>query len=284
MRELINQSRRTKRRKPNRISNILVSTLLFLLIASCTPTSSTAISVDSQSTKISNGVPVTNPTNSPTLLPVTAESSPTGVDTPSPAPSSPGSNSTQPAISLTFLPVADAYVKKSQPDSNFGNVTDLNVDSGSDSVESFVRFTIMDVSGTVQDARLRLYTKENGSLDGPAVYSTNETWAEAELTWNNRPTHNRALDNKDQIDSETWVEYNVTSAVKGQGTVSFIIAADNGDAIVFASREDTHPPELVVTYVPAGPVPTATLSAEDVTFVGAGDIATCTNDNDELTA
>jgi len=158
------------------------------------------------------------------------------------------------------------------------------VDSGTDSIESYIHFTITDISGTVQDAKLRLYAKTNGSQDGPAVYITGGDWPEDGITWNNRPTRNSAVDNSDQIDPETWVEYNVTKAIKGQGVVSFVLVADSGDAIVFDSREDSHPPELVVSYVPENPAPTPTLSAQDITFVGAGDIASCDNDNDELTA
>ena len=43
------------------------------------------------------------------------------------------------------------------------------------------------------------------------------------------------------------MEYNVTAAVTGNGTYTFVLAADSSDAIRFSSREGSRSPELVVT-------------------------------------
>jgi hypothetical protein len=178
-------------------------------------------------------------------------------------------------------------VKQSDPSTNFGKRGSLQVDSGSSADESFIQFTVKDLSGAIQSALLRLYTTKNGSKDGPAIYTTNDSWSEEEITWNTRPTHSgEALDNKDQINTESWVEYNVTSAITGNGTFNFVLAADSDDAITFSSREGDHSPELVITYIPdavANPTPTLSFSG-DITLVGAGDISMCEDDNDEMTA
>jgi hypothetical protein len=99
------------------------------------------------------------------------------------------------------------------------------------------------------------------------------------------------VDNKGSIGTNTWVEYDVTSLVRGDGNVSFVLAADSTDGVIFSSRQGSQVPQLVITFVSdvtATPTltltPTSTLSANDVILVGAGDIASCDNNNDELTA
>src|SRR6266508_618024 len=70
-----------------------------------------------------------------------------------------------------------------------------------------------------------------------------------------------------------------------------VLAADSTDGIVFSSRQARQPPQLVITFISnititptLTPTPTSTLSADDVVFVGAGDISACDTNNDELTA
>jgi len=198
--------------------------------------------------------------------------------------------------SLTFVTDADARVKQSSPNTNYGIATSLHVDGASDpDMESFIRFTVTDVSRAVQSARLRVYATTNGSDNGPAVYSTNTSWTESGITWSKRPARTSdAVDNKGSISTETWVEYDVSSMVKGNGTFSFVLAADSSDAVSFSSRQGNQPPELLImlsggvtstTTATDTPTVTPTTSAADgVVFVGAGDISSCDNDNDELTA
>jgi hypothetical protein len=167
------------------------------------------------------------------------------------------------------------------------------VDGASDpDLESFIQFTVTGISGTIQSAKLRMRATTNGSANGPAVYSTGTSWTETGITWNNRPGRTSgAVDNKGSIPTNTWVEYNVTSLVQGNGTLSFVLAADSTDAVIFSSRQGSQPPQLVVTFISNitvtptfTPTPTSTLAAGDVVFVGAGDISACDTNNDELTA
>lgn len=191
--------------------------------------------------------------------------------------------------SLTFITEADARVKQSSPNTNYGNATTLQVDNAPD-LESFIRFTVTGVSGPVQSARVRLYATDNDTSNGPAIYTTDPSWNENEITWNKRPARtSEAVDNKEAINKNTWVEYDVTSLVTGDATYSFVLAGDSSNAVSFSSRQGSQPPELVVTFgvdvTPTNtPTITPTQSADSVTFVGAGDISSCDNDNDELTA
>src|SRR5215208_3159817 len=84
------------------------------------------------------------------------------------------------------------------------------------------------------------------------------------------------------------------SLITGDGTYTFALVADSTDGITVSSREGATPPQLVVTLatgastatpVPsASPSPAPTTLSGNVVLVGAGDISTCSNNNDEATA
>jgi hypothetical protein len=172
---------------------------------------------------------------------------------------------------------------------NYGDSTTLQVDGETDSRhESFIRFTVTGVSGTIRSARLRLYVTDNGTENGPAIYATNNSWSENEITWNNRPAStSEAVDNKERLSTNSWVEYDVTPLIGGEGTFSFVLVADSSNAVHFSSRQGIQPPQLVLMLEDiSGSTPTVTPtgSSESVVLVGAGDISECDNDNDELTA
>lgn len=255
----------------------------------------------------------------PPQLVVTADSDSTPVSgntaTMPPAPSVTSTGTQTTGSVLTFITVADSQVKESSPSTNYGNSTTMQADGASDpDVESFIRFTVAGVSGTVQSVKLRVYVSSNGSVNGPAVYGTGTSWTETGINWNNRPSRiTGVLDNKGSISINTWVEYNVTSFVIGNGIFNFVLAADSNDASTFSSRQGSQPPQLVVTTggsstpIPGNtatqtpisvntatntptpdasltPTPSSTASSESVVLVGAGDISSCGQNNDEATA
>ena len=186
---------------------------------------------------------------------------------------------------------ADARVDQSDPSANDGNSSSLRADGAGDSeTESFIRFTVAELPGPIQSARLRVYVTDNGTENGPAVYATDSAWDEGSVTWSNRPERTGdALDNKESLDTNGWVEYDVTSLVTGSGTFSFVLVADSSDGVVFSSREGDQPPLLALNLIGGNtstvvPDVIQTPSSDDVILVGAGDISECDNDNDELTA
>ena len=149
----------------------------------------------------------------------------------------------------TFTAGADARVEKGSPGQNFGSSSTLAVDPGK---ASYVRFNVTGLSGTVQTARLRLYVT-GGTVDGPAVFRTSSSWIEkgtGSITWNTRPAAiGAALDDKGKVAASTWVEFTVTAAVTGNGSVSFVLQGPAKDAFAAASREKSSgkAPQLVVT-------------------------------------
>jgi len=90
------------------------------------------------------------------------------------------------------------------------------------------------------------------------------------------------------IKKGSWVEYDVSPVVTSDGTYTFALVASDDGNVTFSSREGTAAPELVVTVglvVPTSTaLPTLSASSGKLVLVGAGDIASCSRNEDELTA
>ena len=156
---------------------------------------------------------------------------------------------------LSFTPVADASVKQASPTSNFGTSTSLNSDGGSGvAMESYLRFTVSGVgSAGVNSARLRVYVPSDGTTDGPAIYAcvdaTCSTWSETAITWNTRPARSStATTDTGRIAGGSFVEYDVTPLIHGDGTYTLVIGpTPTTDGVVFSSRQTTtNKPQLLV--------------------------------------
>ena len=145
---------------------------------------------------------------------------------------------------LTFAPVADAQVAEDNPDFTYGTKPELLVKGGTDpEVASYLRFDVSGVSAPVQRATLRLWVRDKGGAqDGPAVSATDATWTETDLTWNTRPApRGDVLADTGKVASNTWVEYDVTAAVRGDGPIAFVLVAQSADGAIFHSREAATP-------------------------------------------
>ena len=143
--------------------------------------------------------------------------------------------------------------RRPTPSTNYGTSTKLRNDGGSDTdVESYLAFAVSGTPGSVQSAKLRLHAY-SGTADGPAVYATRRlSWVEsgpAGITWATRPPPaSTARDDKAAIAASSWVEFDVTPFVGGNGTYGFSLATTSSDGIDFRSRESSSlRPELVLT-------------------------------------
>jgi hypothetical protein len=152
----------------------------------------------------------------------------------------------------SFTADADARVEEASALGNFG-ADDLGADGGTDpAVESYLRFVVSGVTGSVQSAKLRVYANSD-TVDGPAVYTTSDTWSESGplgISWFNRPSRGGTpTDDKGAIAANGWVEYDVTPLVNGDGTYDFVLATTSEDEVGFYSREQpAFAPTLVITH------------------------------------
>ena len=167
--------------------------------------------------------------------------------------SDPATTTTPPTIQTAiFAAQADARVEEANALSNFGS-DDLGTDGGTDpAVESYLRFEVTGVSGPVQSATLRVYAYSD-TVDGPGVYTTTGGWSESGvfgISWFSRPSRGDApLGDSGAIAASSWVEFDVSTIVAGDGSYDFVLAGTSDDEVAFYSREQASlAPELVVTY------------------------------------
>jgi len=146
---------------------------------------------------------------------------------------------------LTFTPVADAFVNSKRPSRNYGSARRLQVKDGAR--RSFVRFEVSGVDGEVVAAKLRLYLANSVSEAGTARIVASTTWAEGTITWNDQPEMGQALSTAQGAARGTWVEFDVTGAIDGDGAHSFAISNGSSDTAKYHSREAAKDPQLVLT-------------------------------------
>lgn len=157
----------------------------------------------------------------------------------------------------TFAPTNDAYVTQAKPKNVFGAQKVLQVKDAAKDVNSYVKFNVAGLDGTVQSATLRLYVVDPGP-DGGKVYAvspfylnTTTQWLETGLKWNNAPAIGGApLGAVGNAAKGQWVELDVTAAViaalGNNGRVSLALTNDSRNLVTYSSKEGAHPPELVV--------------------------------------
>jgi hypothetical protein len=151
---------------------------------------------------------------------------------------------------LTIVPDADSRVEESTPTTNYGtSYLRADFSSSAANAESYLRFTVSGVAATVLSAKLRLHSTGDGTVDGPAVYTAESSWGETTINWSNRPARtSSARDDKGAISADTWVEFDVTPFVTGNGTYTFNLVTTSTDGVNFYARETTTlRPELVLT-------------------------------------
>ena len=174
-----------------------------------------------------------------------------------------------------LLATQDTRVLEQYPNRKVGTDPALHAKAGAGTrLESYLRFEVSGVAGTVTSAKLKLYATES-TADAAEVTPTTggSTWAEGQTSWSNRPqpTGGDLGPDVGKVAAGTTVAYDVTSVVDGDGEYNFRLASVSTDRTGFESRENPggHAPVLEVsTDTVAEPDP-------DPVMVGAGDIADC---------
>jgi hypothetical protein len=121
-----------------------------------------------------------------------------------------------------------------------------------------MKFTVAGTSGcTVSKAVLRMTvgsTTDDNSDNGGNVYSvTSNSWSESTVTWNTKPAASTTSVSRigtGSVALNTAYTADVTSLVKGDGTVSFQVANSSSDGVRYWSKDGstaTQAPQLQVT-------------------------------------
>jgi hypothetical protein len=146
---------------------------------------------------------------------------------------------------LSFPPTEDAYLQGS---ATFNN-TFLRVENDSSRVRtSFIKFVVSGVgSSSISSATLRLRNVDSSSRNGTYRLSrgSHNDWTETNLA--NPPSPIQLLATRSgPIPIGTVLEFDVTSGISGDGTVTFILHMDpnSGSDLKFSSSEGGFVPEL----------------------------------------
>ncbi|MDX6538897.1 MAG: acid phosphatase type 7, partial [Gaiellales bacterium] len=170
---------------------------------------------------------------------------------------SPASNSatatTPPApTTFTFTPTDDAYVEQVSPSTNFGAAARIVTDN-SPVDNALMKFTVATGGCTITSATLSLTvgtTSTDASPNGGDLHTTAGTaWSEGTVTWANAPAANTAtIASLGAITTGTTYTLGVTSAVTGDGVVSFRLTSTSSDGARYFSKEgsSTQQPKLTV--------------------------------------
>jgi chitodextrinase len=146
---------------------------------------------------------------------------------------------TTPALpsSLTFDVGADTYVNSSHPDNNYGFSRSWRVD-GSPDTRAYLKFTVQGTSGNpIQRAYLTIYANSGSNVGINIVSVTDNTWDEYTVTYNTAPALGNQIASTGSFGSGTWLTFDVTSYITGDGTYSFSIITPGSKQVSFASKE-----------------------------------------------
>jgi galactose oxidase-like protein/carboxypeptidase family protein/flagellar hook capping protein FlgD len=157
---------------------------------------------------------------------------------------------------LTFFPVADAHVYSGNPTSNYGSLGTLRARRDSTDYQFYLQFDVQGITGLVKSAKLHLYVTDPSPVGGSMFATSNHyadhsgPWTESGINWNNAPPlSGSAFGTLGTVSTDTWVEFDVTSAITANGALSFGVSSTNTNSVYYSSREGAHPPMLEVQMV-----------------------------------
>jgi hypothetical protein len=122
---------------------------------------------------------------------------------------------------LDFNPTDDTYANEKSASETHGTETVLKYknDSGARR-QPYLKFTVSGTESPVIEAKLRLYN--NLAASNVTLYDVSDTsWTEGSLTWNNKPAMGAVIQTITDPAADTWIEFDVTNYINGNGTYSF---------------------------------------------------------------
>lgn len=176
----------------------------------------------------------------------------------------------------TFMAAADALVRQSKPEKNYGleNVLEVELNPVH---SSYLRFTLPGVSGPIHSAKLKLRASDDAPSGGE-VYAVSDTnWSETSINYNNAPPYAApALAQFGALLDNTDYEVDVTAGMNpaGRSAVSFALVSNNATPAKFFSRESGNGPRLWVKYGSPSNLPPKILSGPHASPNPVGDDAT----------
>ena len=156
---------------------------------------------------------------------------------------------------LSFTALEDGQVKLPEPGKNYGSKLTMKSEAGK--FVSYIKFTVVGVSGTVERAVLQLRVADgasDGSDDGGTVYLVSNNflgssveWDEDQLAGANAPVvTGSGLSSAGSVSPSSEIEFDITSAVSGNGSFSFALVSQSGNQVKYFSKEGISGPALEI--------------------------------------
>ena len=164
-----------------------------------------------------------------------------------------GSDATSRTITVTDTPTvitaaldADTYVNSPSPTKNYADYPVMKLHNPSSEYRALVKFTLTGLSGAPSSVKLRLFVTD-ASTSGGDWFLVSNAWTETGVVWNNMPTISGSpVTSIGAITTGTWVEIDLTSAITGNGTYSFMATSPTANTAQYSTRQSTNIPEVVV--------------------------------------
>jgi hypothetical protein len=157
---------------------------------------------------------------------------------------------------LSFLPTDDALVRSDRATTNYGTLDYLRLRGTEAFYTSYMKFNLTGLNGTITSARLRLYATD-GTSNPSSVYAvsnnylgTSTSWTQLGLNWNNAPlmSGSPAATTQSSIGNNSWIEYDLSSVITGEGSYSFGLSVAGSNSLYFNSKEAiSNQPVLEIT-------------------------------------
>lgn len=167
-----------------------------------------------------------------------------------------------PRITLGLNPTKDAFVRSSAPTLNHGTEQSMLIGRSKEFNEVYRSFIEFDLSSLpeeiiIEKATLKIYNQKETGVNQYAVYKSNQSWRERDVTWVNQPKLGELIDLIDAGNEIGYVSFDVTSSIKKWHenpliNNGFVIRAINENRMVFSqfsTRENIeNKPILEIVY------------------------------------
>lgn len=157
-----------------------------------------------------------------------------------------------PTTTTTISATDDALVKISNPTKNYGQLDHIRLKTGTDAYQSYLKFNVDDLEGEVHKATLRLWSYD-GTPSNTSIYlvsnnlNTGGAWTESNINWNNAPAiAGTPLASLPGVGTNVFVDFDVTTAISGEGLYSFGLLNASDNSVYFTSSEGLTPPQLII--------------------------------------
>ncbi|MEP7012401.1 MAG: DNRLRE domain-containing protein [Acidobacteriota bacterium] len=154
-----------------------------------------------------------------------------------------------PELCATSLaPGADATINKNNPTQNYGTATTLTTDTSAEVKNFLIRFASPATASQVARVRLVLYVTDGTTASPDFCGSTNTSWQQSSVTWNNAPqcaSGSSLSGGGANVSAGVWTGYDVTTAYKTYPTFRFV-GRSSDDFVANSTEASSNDPYLLV--------------------------------------